>query len=82
MNERLVSLEDLHFSVADYTVFILLLVLSTLIGIYYGFMAKKKQDNTAEYLLGGKQMTLLPIAISLIGAYVFLNVLAMLKSYS
>lgn len=80
MDERLVSLEDLHFSVADYTVFILLLVLSALIGIYYGFIAKKKQDNTAEYLLGGKEMTLFPIAISLIVAYVFLKIIRNLFS--
>lgn len=66
MDERLVSPENIQFSIADYIVFILLLVLSALIGIYYGFVAKKKQDNTAEYLLGGKQLTLFPISISLI----------------
>lgn len=62
------------FNVADYVIFISLLVLSTLIGIYYGFVAKKKQDNTAEYLFGGKEMTLIPIAISLIVQYVILTI--------
>lgn len=66
MDERAVLTEDLHFSIADYAVFILLLVVSSLIGIYYGFIAKRKQDNTAEYLLGGKQLTLFPISISLV----------------
>lgn len=54
------------FSGFDYVIFISMLVLSSAIGIYYGFIAKIKQDNTAEYFLGAKQMTLLPIAVSLI----------------
>lgn len=66
MDERSILSEHLHFSIADYSVFILLLVVSSLIGIYYGFLAKRKQDSTAEYLFGGKQLTLFPISISLI----------------
>lgn len=61
---------NLYFNTIDYVVFAALLVLSSLIGIYYGFLAKNKQDNTAEYLLGNKQITLLPISISLIASYV------------
>lgn len=55
-----------NFTVIDYGIFTLMLVLSSLIGIYYGFFAKTKQNTTDEYLFGGKQMTLLPISISLI----------------
>lgn len=65
---------NLYFNTIDYVVFAALLMLSSLIGIYYGFLAKKKQDNTAEYLLGNKQITLLPISISLIASYVSLFV--------
>jgi len=41
-----------------------------LIGIYFGFISKKKQNNTKEYLLGGKQMNFAPIAASLIASHV------------
>lgn len=45
-----------YFSILDYGVFILMLLLSALIGVYFGFLSKKKQNNTAEYLLGSKEM--------------------------
>lgn len=57
---------EIHFTLIDYGIFAAMLILSSLIGVYYGFIAKTKQDNTVEYLLGGKQMTLIPIAVSLI----------------
>lgn len=60
------SMDVLRFSIVDYTISFVLLVLSSLIGFYYGFLAKQKQDNAEEYLLGGKKMTLFPIAVSLI----------------
>lgn len=60
------SIGVLRFSIVDYIIFAVLLVLSSFIGFYYGFLAKRKQDNAEEYLLGGKQMTLFPIAVSLI----------------
>lgn len=41
-----------------------------LIGIYFGFVSKKKQNNTTEYLLGGKEMNFFPIAASLIASHV------------
>lgn len=60
------SLYGYSFSPIDYGIFSIMLILSSLIGVYYGFCAKKKQDNTAEYLLGDKEMSLIPIAVSLI----------------
>lgn len=59
-------LPDAQFGTIDYIIFGLLLSFSTWIGIYYGFMAKRKQNTTTEYILGGKQMTLWPVAISLV----------------
>lgn len=59
-----------YFSILDYGVFILMLLLSALIGVYFGFISKKKQNNTAEYLLGSKQMGFLPIAASLIASHI------------
>lgn len=43
---------------------------SALIGIYFGFISKNKQNNTEEYLLGGKQMNFFPIAASLIASHI------------
>jgi hypothetical protein len=54
------------FSPTDYILFAVMLGLSALIGVYFGFISKKKQNNTAEYLLGGKKMNFFPIAASLI----------------
>lgn len=59
------KIEKLLFSWLDYTLFTLMLVLSALIGVYFGFFGKK-QDNTAEYILGGKTMKIFPIAMSLV----------------
>lgn len=61
---------DLKFSAVNYSVFGLMLLLSAMIGIYFGFFAKKKQDNTVEYLLGGKKMNFFPIAASLIASHI------------
>lgn len=57
---------DFRFTLIDYGIFLAMLILSSIVGIYYGFIAKQKQNNTNEYLLGGKQMTLIPIAVSLV----------------
>lgn len=43
---------------------------SALIGVYFGFFSKKKQNNTTEYILGGKEMNFFPIAASLIASHI------------
>lgn len=58
------------FSFLDYSIFLLVLVISALIGVYYGFLSKRKQNNTAEYLLGGKSMSIFPVSLSLIASHV------------
>lgn len=55
----------LYFSWIDYTLFIFMLALSAVIGVYFGFFGKK-QDSPKEYLHGGKKMKIFPIAASLI----------------
>lgn len=59
-----------HFSTVNYVVFGLTLLLSACIGVYFGFFAKKKQNTTVEYLLGGKEMSFFPIAASLVASHV------------
>ncbi|XP_012277365.1 sodium-coupled monocarboxylate transporter 2 [Orussus abietinus] len=62
------QLEHLTFGWTDYVLFGGLLGVSILIGIYFGFFGKK-QDNTTEYLLGGKTMAFFPVSMSLIASH-------------
>ncbi|KAL2723926.1 sodium-coupled monocarboxylate transporter 1-like [Vespula squamosa] len=62
------KLEYLTFGWTDYMLFISLLGISIIIGVYFGFF--KKQDNTTEYLLGGKTMSFFPISMSLIASHI------------
>lgn len=70
-NENQVNNFHFHFGWLDYGFFVGLLSISALIGIYYGFFSKHKQNNTAEYILGGRTMKILPVATSLIATLVF-----------
>ena len=53
-----------QFSVWDYVVFASMLLISSVIGIYYG--CKGKQNSTKEYLTAGQSMHWIPICISLL----------------
>nr|XP_022913659.1 sodium-coupled monocarboxylate transporter 1-like [Onthophagus taurus] len=61
---------DRYFDVFDYIVFGVMLIVSALIGVYFAFFAKVKQDTTSEYLMGGKTMGIFPISMSLIASYI------------
>lgn len=63
------ELRQLTFGWTDYTLFTGLLGISVLIGIYFGCFGKK-QDNTTEYLLGGKSMSCFPVGMSLIASHI------------
>lgn len=79
INEK-ISVGDLnkslqHFGWPDYVVFLLMLASCMLIGIYFGFIEKKKKKNHTEsnesevakdYLMGGRQMSVVPVALSLV----------------
>ena len=60
---------DERFSVVDYVVFSVMLLLSALIGIWYGCGPGARQNTTAEYLLGNRQMKSWPIAISILVSF-------------
>ena len=53
-----------HFATADYVIFILMIVISILIGIYVGYK-ELHNDSTKEYLIGGRKMHPIPVALSL-----------------
>ncbi|KAJ9575564.1 hypothetical protein L9F63_007572, partial [Diploptera punctata] len=57
--------EKLFFGWIDYVLFIITLVVSTMIGIYFGFWGKK-EETPREYLHGGKTMNSFPVAVSLV----------------
>lgn len=61
------------FGMPDYFVFALMLVICVLIGVYFGFIekkpAKKSVDEESDYLVGGRQMKVIPITMSLIARY-------------
>ncbi|RWS20048.1 sodium-coupled monocarboxylate transporter 1-like protein, partial [Leptotrombidium deliense] len=54
------------FGVVDYIIFIGLIFVSLLIGIY--FAIKDRAKNSNDYLTGGKQMKTLPVVFSLMAS--------------
>ncbi len=54
-----------YFGAIDYGVFGFMLFVSAAVGVYFGYFDKREQ-TTEEYLLGGRKMKTIPIAISLI----------------
>lgn len=67
ISENVHAINEHTFGGADYTVFAVMLSISTAIGIYFGCFGQNEQ-STEEYLLGGRKMKTLPIAISLIAS--------------
>ncbi|XP_038659839.1 sodium-dependent multivitamin transporter-like [Scyliorhinus canicula] len=58
----------MRFSVADYVIFALLLVFSSVIGLFYA-LSGGRQRTTQEFLLAGRSMTFLPVALSLLATF-------------
>ena len=54
---------------ADYLVFVSMIVISCAIGVYFSCGGRSKANNT-DYLLGGRQMGLLPVILSLAATYI------------
>ncbi|KAM3924796.1 sodium-coupled monocarboxylate transporter 1-like [Leptodactylus fuscus] len=56
------------FTVWDYVVFALMLLISAVIGIYYAF-AGRKQKTSQDFLMGGRSMSAVPVALSLTASF-------------
>lgn len=52
------------FSWVDYVVFVFMLAISAVVGIYWGFL--KDQSSQNDYLLGGRNMKVIPVSMSLV----------------
>ena len=83
-NEKL-SVEEIsnslkRFGTADYAVFIFMLATCSIVGLYFGYQDHKKQKHdklkqrrgsaAAEYLMGGRNMQVFPVAMSLVASFV------------
>nr|KAG5692606.1 hypothetical protein BaRGS_030034 [Batillaria attramentaria] len=53
------------FRIADYAVFVITILISVAIGVYYAFSGGR-QRTISEYLVGSRAMKFLPVAISLL----------------
>lgn len=56
------------FSWADYAMFVGMLLLSLLIGVFYAYRNRMKANE--EFLLGGRNMTCGPVSMSLVASYI------------
>uniref|UniRef100_A0A673K736 Solute carrier family 5 member 6a n=1 Tax=Sinocyclocheilus rhinocerous TaxID=307959 RepID=A0A673K736_9TELE len=59
---------QMHFSTVDYVIFVLLLVASAGIGLYYAFSGGC-QRTTQEFLLADRSMRCLPVSLSLLATF-------------
>lgn len=74
---KLLGVDDVKISLQkfgwqDYLMFVLMLAICAMVGIYFGFIKKKpkKTDDETDYLVGGRQMKVFPIAMSLIATFI------------
>lgn len=64
------SVPSMKFSWIEHVVFFTMLVASLAIGVYYGFKPKKKEETVDDYMLGGRKMPMIPVAMSLVVSFV------------
>ncbi|XP_046563516.1 sodium-coupled monocarboxylate transporter 1-like, partial [Haliotis rubra] len=60
--------QDMVFGAGDYVVFALVLLVPAGIGIFHAFSGNK-QNTTGEFLMGGRQMKTVPLAISILVSF-------------
>lgn len=65
MDESNDSTEN-SFSVIDCAVFAGMLGISAVVGIYQAYKSRNNTDAIREYLVGGQNMSIFPISMSLI----------------
>ncbi|XP_075970300.1 sodium-coupled monocarboxylate transporter 1-like [Anticarsia gemmatalis] len=68
LNVSAVRLSYQHFTWFDYLLFLFMLAICSGIGVYFGFV--KKQKSTQDYLMGGRNMKLMPVCFSLVASFI------------
>ncbi len=63
-----------YFHVVDYVVFVLMLCVSMGIGVYFAIVGRH-HNTTEDYLMGNRNMKLLPVSMSLVVSVVSANTL-------
>lgn len=63
-----------YFGLVDYIVFVALFLVSLAIGIYFAVVDRKSPDPE-QYLMGGRKLSLLPVALSITVSVVSTNTL-------
>lgn len=68
MDSDLRSLDDVaaslkRFGVADYAVFVAMLVCCSIVGLYFGWIEHKRENRSEanDYLMGGRNMQVFPV---------------------
>ncbi|GIY99368.1 sodium-coupled monocarboxylate transporter 1 [Caerostris extrusa] len=57
-----------RFTIADYAIFIAMLGVSAVIGIYYACTGSK-QKTTKDFFMGGQKMGVFPVAMSILASF-------------
>ena len=60
------EVDNKGFKPFDIVIFLIMLGVSALIGIYQALMARGSREVVKEYLTGGRNMSIFPISMSLI----------------
>uniref|UniRef100_A0A224Z1J3 Sodium-coupled monocarboxylate transporter 1-like n=1 Tax=Rhipicephalus zambeziensis TaxID=60191 RepID=A0A224Z1J3_9ACAR len=58
-----------RFTVWDYVVFAGMLCVSAAIGIYYAVMGVRRKATTDDFLMGGRSMSVFPVALSILASF-------------
>lgn len=83
-NTKQISVDDIGdslkvFGKADYAVFIVMLLCCSAVGLYFGYENHRKQKSSKNnrkgsealnYLMGGRNMKVVPVAMSLVASFI------------
>lgn len=58
-----------RFTVWDYVVFGAMLAISASIGIYHAVMGLRRKASTDDFLMGGRSMSVFPVALSILASF-------------
>ena len=68
INKKQMAHLDKVFTVWDYAVFIVLLALSSLIGVFFAWRSRNA-TNSDEFFTGGRKLSLFPVTMSLVASF-------------